>query len=184
MEVAKIALAKAISFWFRPVGQHVLGIQRCVERQPLSQNSAIQIAHNALRWCRNISYDDPGLVIILVSRWSLDVAAQWHQWLRHARQQGPSIEEQKFELQRQAALKQLAAEADQRWRSQPSYLDHPIQTPDTDQSKGVGTDLQERGSEAKTYERDPGFSHERRIGAPSQYWQPKAWQPQRGPRDP
>lgn len=51
--------------------------------------------------------------------------AQWHQWLRHTRDEAPSIEEQRYDVQRQAAMKQLAARADERWKSLPSYLDAP-----------------------------------------------------------
>lgn len=51
--------------------------------------------------------------------------AQWHQWLRHTREEPPSIAEQQYELERQARMKQLAAEADERWNSVPSFLDQP-----------------------------------------------------------
>lgn len=51
----------------------------------------------------------------------------WLQWLRHTRSSPPTIEEQHAELQRQANVKQLAAQADQRWREQESFLDSPAQ---------------------------------------------------------
>ena len=51
--------------------------------------------------------------------------AQWHQWLRHTRIDAPSIQEQQFDVIRQDRIKVLAAEADARWASQPSYLDAP-----------------------------------------------------------
>ena len=51
--------------------------------------------------------------------------AQWHQWLRHTRDDAPSIQEQQYDVSRQAMMKQLAAEADERWKSAPSYLDAP-----------------------------------------------------------
>ena len=51
--------------------------------------------------------------------------AQWHQWLRHTRFEAPTIPEQQYEVSRQAMMKQLAAQADERWKSVPSYLDPP-----------------------------------------------------------
>ena len=47
------------------------------------------------------------------------------QWLRHTRFDPPSISEQEAEIVRQARIKQLAAQADARWASQPSVLDAP-----------------------------------------------------------
>lgn len=51
--------------------------------------------------------------------------AQWHQWLRYARENPPTIEEQQQDLIRQAQIKQLARLADERWASKPSFLDKP-----------------------------------------------------------
>ena len=53
------------------------------------------------------------------------LTAQWHQWLRHTRYEPPSIPEQQYEVSRQAAMKGLAARADERWKSIPSFLDPP-----------------------------------------------------------
>ena len=53
--------------------------------------------------------------------------AQWHQWLRHTRQEAPSVQEQQYEVSRRAMVKQLAEQADERWRSVPSFLDSPKQ---------------------------------------------------------
>lgn len=53
--------------------------------------------------------------------------AQWHQWLRHTRDEAPSIQEQQYDVSRQAMMKQLAYEADERWKSKPSFLDAPKQ---------------------------------------------------------
>jgi len=52
-------------------------------------------------------------------------AASWHQWLRHTRLEAPTIQEQQYEVRRQASMKQLAARADERWKSVPSFLDAP-----------------------------------------------------------
>ncbi|KAI1187404.1 hypothetical protein F5B17DRAFT_430547 [Nemania serpens] len=53
------------------------------------------------------------------------VPPAWHQWLRHQRDSPPSMQEQVAELQRQARIKVLAAEADARWEAKPSLLDMP-----------------------------------------------------------
>ncbi|KAI0110325.1 hypothetical protein GGR51DRAFT_86430 [Nemania sp. FL0031] len=53
------------------------------------------------------------------------VPPAWHQWLRYQRSAPPSMEEQVTELQRQARIKVLAAEADARWAAKPSLLDMP-----------------------------------------------------------
>ncbi|QIW95252.1 hypothetical protein AMS68_000770 [Peltaster fructicola] len=51
--------------------------------------------------------------------------SHWHQWLRHTRHEAPTIKEQELDVARQAQMKQLAARADERWRSQESFLDAP-----------------------------------------------------------
>jgi NADH dehydrogenase [ubiquinone] 1 alpha subcomplex assembly factor 2 len=53
--------------------------------------------------------------------------AQWHQWLRHTRHEPPSIQEQAFDVARRERMKELAAEADERWTSKESFLDAPQQ---------------------------------------------------------
>jgi len=53
------------------------------------------------------------------------ISPQWHQWLRHTRFEPPSIQEQQYDVSRQAQMKQLAAQADARWASVPSFLDSP-----------------------------------------------------------
>lgn len=53
------------------------------------------------------------------------VSPAWHQWLRHTRDEPPSVEEQTTDLLRQERIKVLAAQADARWAAKPSYLDAP-----------------------------------------------------------
>ncbi|KIW07636.1 uncharacterized protein PV09_01580 [Verruconis gallopava] len=50
---------------------------------------------------------------------------QWIQWLRHARVEPPSINEQQLDEIRQAQMKELAARADARWAAKESALDMP-----------------------------------------------------------
>ena len=47
------------------------------------------------------------------------------QWLRHTRYEAPTITEQRAEVQRQAQIKMLAAQADARWAAKASVLDGP-----------------------------------------------------------
>jgi NADH dehydrogenase [ubiquinone] 1 alpha subcomplex assembly factor 2 len=55
----------------------------------------------------------------------LNISPSWHQWLRHTRQDPPSITEQSEDIIRQQNLKVLVAQADARWAVKPSYLDNP-----------------------------------------------------------
>jgi NADH dehydrogenase [ubiquinone] 1 alpha subcomplex assembly factor 2 len=47
------------------------------------------------------------------------------QWLRHTRHEAPTIADQQAEVQRQAQIKMLAAQADARWAAKASVLDGP-----------------------------------------------------------
>lgn len=53
------------------------------------------------------------------------VSPAWHQWLRHTRDEPPSVDEQKVDVARQARIKVLAAQADARWEAKPSLTDPP-----------------------------------------------------------
>ncbi|KAL7821483.1 hypothetical protein V8C44DRAFT_10481 [Trichoderma aethiopicum] len=53
------------------------------------------------------------------------VSPQWHQWLRHARRDPPSLEEQQAEVARQERIKLLAAQADARWEAKPRVMEDP-----------------------------------------------------------
>lgn len=53
------------------------------------------------------------------------ISPAWHQWLRHTRNEPPSLTEQSQDLVRQRNLKILAAQADARWAAKPTYLDAP-----------------------------------------------------------
>ncbi|TGO36960.1 hypothetical protein BHYA_0110g00250 [Botrytis hyacinthi] len=54
------------------------------------------------------------------------ISPQWHQWLRHTREDAPSIEELVGDLARQERLKVLARQADERWNTKASFLDQPV----------------------------------------------------------
>ncbi|CAK7237248.1 hypothetical protein SBRCBS47491_009911 [Sporothrix bragantina] len=54
------------------------------------------------------------------------VSPQWHQWLRHVREDAPTIEEQQREVRRQEQMRILAARADARWAGA-KRVDGPIE---------------------------------------------------------
>lgn len=106
------------------------------------------------------------------------------------RQNAPTIEEQQYDLVRQAQMKQLARLADERWASKPSYLDKP-QTqqpaPATKTSDDTVNAAHESGGAAP--EHDAGVETEKQQpaekgdpwakarGAPGENWQPDSWTP-------
>ena len=127
--------------------------------------------------------------------------AQWIQWLRHTREEAPSIQEQQYEVSRQAMMKQLAAKADERWKSVPRYIDGPERQqpapavaitdsapPRTEADVGDGSGMQDvsQGQEdvaptsenpARTKQRKENPWQRSQTGAPSENWQPDAWVP-------
>ena len=135
----------------------------------------------------------------------MDVIAQWHQWLRHTRDGPPSIQEQQYDVSRQATMKQLAAEADERWKSVPSYLDSPkrqqpapaigveaaggqVQQTAPEEGAGVKSAVGDQDDVAESVSQGERRSKGRREreenpwqkaqrGAPGENWQPEAWTP-------
>ncbi|KAI1362800.1 hypothetical protein F5Y08DRAFT_341318 [Xylaria arbuscula] len=125
------------------------------------------------------------------------VPPAWHSWLRYQRFEPPSMEEQLGELQRQAQIKLLAAEADARWDAKPSLLDMPGSSPSpststankpvmgsegklqsSSASGGQARDPRERGDKAPTSpDPDPWKQAQAQRGAPGETWQPQAWTP-------
>lgn len=129
--------------------------------------------------------------------------AQWHQWLRHTRDEAPSIQEQQYDVSRQAMMKRLAAEADERWKSIPSYLDAPskqqpqpaigvedpggyAQPTEPVEKQGVRSTVEseavdegtakERTREKKKPKENP-WAHLQPKGTPGESWQPQEWSP-------
>ncbi|TKA30699.1 hypothetical protein B0A50_02419 [Salinomyces thailandicus] len=78
-------------------------------------------ALQANRWRRIVKYSQQAHYA------DVKISPQWHQWLRHTRIDAPSIQEQQYDVSRQEMMKQLAAKADDRWKSIPSFLDSPKQ---------------------------------------------------------
>ncbi|WPG98975.1 Hypothetical protein R9X50_00177700 [Acrodontium crateriforme] len=135
----------------------------------------------------------------------IKISPQWHQWLRHTRREAPSIEEQQYDLSRQAMMKQLAAEADERWNSIPSFLDSPntqrsqpaigmkdhgakVSERSLQQSSTITNNIQNEGQQIgdlqneatkipNRREREENPWQKQATGAPSQNWQPESWSP-------
>ncbi|KAI5925008.1 hypothetical protein F4810DRAFT_662520 [Camillea tinctor] len=123
------------------------------------------------------------------------VPPAWHQWLRHRRDDAPTLSEQAADAARQERMRVLAAEADARWAAKPSLLEMPGGAA---RGEGVGDNRLEgrgRGREVEGQERergrgkgtekekekeDPWKRHQR--GGPSETWQPAAWTPSAGAR--
>ncbi|OAX85045.1 hypothetical protein ACJ72_00575 [Emergomyces africanus] len=121
------------------------------------------------------------------------VSPQWHQWLRYARQEPPTIQEQQSELLRQERMKHLAKLADERWASKPSFLDrpqgqnpgpavqssheiHPPSADKPDDLEGIHKATDEE-SEPKDQARTKKSPWTRDTGGPSEKWQPESWTP-------
>ncbi|KKA19908.1 hypothetical protein T310_6107 [Rasamsonia emersonii CBS 393.64] len=123
------------------------------------------------------------------------ISPQWHQWLRYVRQDPPSLEEQQQDVVRQMQIKKLAQIADERWASKPSYLDrpqtqqpgpatrtsdatlHPEKGAAPDRQPGVMNAIQSQ-AEAQEQEKKPDTKPwARKMGGPSENWQPEAWTP-------
>ncbi|TGJ84986.1 hypothetical protein E0Z10_g3783 [Xylaria hypoxylon] len=135
------------------------------------------------------------------------VPPAWHQWLRHQRPEPPSMVEQASELQRQARMKLLAAEADARWEAKPSLLDMPAKTSQSQDQRrsGGGGQSQQRDRDEVDIEGEtqgqmgeeihaqtsqqtsPHASPQAKMdnnpwkraqrGAPGETWQPQSWTP-------
>ncbi|KAI0441722.1 hypothetical protein F4803DRAFT_407897 [Xylaria telfairii] len=113
------------------------------------------------------------------------VTPAWHQWLRYQRAHPPTMEEQMAELQRQARIKVLAAEADARWEAKDSLLEMPSRKT-TKTTGGIaqggvkgGGEGDARGGEREdTQKPDPDpWKQAAQRGAPGETWQPEAWAP-------
>ncbi|KAM0559559.1 hypothetical protein ACHAPJ_004083 [Fusarium lateritium] len=119
---------------------------------------------------------------------SVKVSPQWHQWLRHTREEPPSVDEQQGDVMRQARMKKLAAEADARWEAKPRVMEAPQAAPAPLLSPAKATPLQQDvGKESQT---DAGVKEatedtkkaddpwaKAKAKGPGETWQPTAWSP-------
>jgi NADH dehydrogenase [ubiquinone] 1 alpha subcomplex assembly factor 2 len=138
-------------------------------------------AESRERWRRIVQY--PGSTHLS----SVKVSPMWHQWLRHTREEPPTIEEQQGDVARQARMKTLAAEADARWEAKPRVMEAPQAAPaPLLQSANAGS----LGQESKDVQADTGAKKikdkverkedpwaKAKAKAPGETWQPSAWTP-------
>ncbi|KAJ5898936.1 hypothetical protein N7495_003680 [Penicillium taxi] len=114
------------------------------------------------------------------------VTPQWHQWLRHLREDPPTIEEQRQDLIRQAQMKQLARLADERWASKSSFLDKPKTDQPTSavESGAVNSTSNSASPPAESkvpdaskneQKQNPWAKSDGRV--PGEGWQPESWTP-------
>ncbi|KAF5017166.1 hypothetical protein F66182_10934 [Fusarium sp. NRRL 66182] len=134
------------------------------------------------RWRRIVNYPRSAHLS------SVKVSPQWHQWLRHTRQEPPSIEEQQGDVMRRARMQKLAAEADARWEAKPRVMEAPeaARAPLLSPAK-AGPPLQDVGKEqqtdtsAKNAQEDAAKSDDpwakAKARGPGETWQPAAWSP-------
>ena len=124
---------------------------------------------------------------------SLPTKAQWHQWLRQTRSDPPSIREQQADIARQARLKHLALQADERWASKPSLLDKPTVQPGLEtiprdpggyagqsepkEKEGVRNAVETPGGTGPEKGTKGDNPWKRQRGGPSEEFQPEAWSP-------
>ncbi|KAI9166826.1 NADH-ubiquinone oxidoreductase assembly factor [Paramyrothecium foliicola] len=138
------------------------------------------------RWRRIVQYPSS------THHSQVKVSPQWHQWLRHTREDPPALEEQRGDVVRRARMKVLAAEADARWEAKPRVMEDPMATtanrPELQQpapplnttggERDVRSDgqtaAQERNKSAQEAE-DPWAKAKAR--GPGESWQPNAWDP-------
>ncbi|KAK4123157.1 hypothetical protein N657DRAFT_645893 [Parathielavia appendiculata] len=80
---------------------------------------------------------------------SVPIPPAWHQWLRHARADPPSLAEQQAEVARQERIRVLAAQADARWEAKPKVMEGPMASETRKKMLGV---------------REPALETERQVG--------------------
>ncbi|KAH6998556.1 hypothetical protein BKA56DRAFT_29576 [Ilyonectria sp. MPI-CAGE-AT-0026] len=119
------------------------------------------------------------------------VNPQWHQWLRHTRQEPPTLDEQQDDVVRQARIKVLAAQADARWESKPRVMEGPEETAQRLAPVNAPAPTQNAEPPRPAPARRPISVREEvekgedpwakakanKAQGPSENWQPAAWTP-------
>ncbi|KAF4472359.1 hypothetical protein FALBO_729 [Fusarium albosuccineum] len=119
---------------------------------------------------------------------SVKVSPQWHQWLRHTRQEPPTLDEQEGDIVRQVRMRKLAAEADARWEAKPRVMEAPEDEPAPLLSSAKAAPMkqdvgrqQQAPASAKEAEDEVENSDDpwakAKARGPSESWQPTAWDP-------
>ncbi|OQE24551.1 hypothetical protein PENSTE_c007G07294 [Penicillium steckii] len=140
---------------------------------------------NATRWRRMLK-PDPKMHLS-----DVQVTPQWHQWLRHVRENAPTVQEQQQEVARQMQIKQLARLADERWASKPSFLDKPQSKPPTHALNGDSGNAKSQNPETTSQNASPQSKSATESQPPKAQnpwakadnrnpgdsWQPAGWSP-------
>ncbi|KAM0436964.1 hypothetical protein ACHAPT_002680 [Fusarium lateritium] len=123
---------------------------------------------------------------------SVKVSPQWHQWLRHTRQDPPTVEEQEGDVVRQVRMKKLAAAADARWEAKPRVMEAPeaarapLLSPSAEATgpprQDVGRERRQAPADTNKVEEDEVEKSDdpwakAKARGPSESWQPTAWDP-------
>ncbi|EGP88370.1 uncharacterized protein MYCGRDRAFT_85733 [Zymoseptoria tritici IPO323] len=151
-------------------------------RDALNANRMRRIVKHAKG--RHVSYSD------------VKISPQWHQWLRHTRDEPPTLPEQHAEIARQGRMRQLAAEADERWKSIPSFLDNPrtaaapqLETEPISPTGGKPEEevTGEKKKDAYSFKpkkarKENPFDKALPKGNAGENWQPEGWTPGVAPR--
>ncbi|KPI44903.1 uncharacterized protein AB675_2877 [Cyphellophora attinorum] len=123
-------------------------------------------ALNAERWRRMVRYTKR------THMGDATVSPQWHQWLRHTRDEPPSIHEQAADITRQSQLKHNAALADARWAAKARYIEKP-QAP----TPQIGAGLNPLDSGRARAAQDQQSTAEKTAINPGSDYQPDSWTP-------
>ncbi|KAH7162573.1 hypothetical protein B0J13DRAFT_517830 [Dactylonectria estremocensis] len=110
------------------------------------------------------------------------VNPQWHQWLRHTRQEPPTLEEQHDDVLRQARVKVLAAQADARWEAKPRVMEAPEETtqrlpPAQEAEAQPATSRRTKSTTEEIANGEDPWVKARKAQGPSENWQPGTWTP-------
>ncbi|KAF7542185.1 hypothetical protein G7Z17_g11809 [Cylindrodendrum hubeiense] len=116
------------------------------------------------------------------------VNPQWHQWLRHTRQDPPTLDEQEDDVVRQERIKVLAAQADARWEAKARVMEAPEETARRLAPVDAAAPPQHVGPQLAPARRrklvrdevakgDDPWAKAKKAQGPSENWQPAAWSP-------
>jgi len=195
-------VAQKIPCWYADADLHFYYLTRTADGSCITNFSrclssvGLDLNGNTFWEFRDIRGDGPGRWRRIVQyprsvhHADVNVSPQWHQWLRHTREEPPSLDEQRHDILRQERIKVLAAEADVRWESKPSLMDAPgrehdqlenTQPPPPEAQEPVSSETATRSKGPRGVEPDDD-PWKRSRGGPSEKWQPENWTPPSAPK--
>lgn len=133
----------------------------------LDRGTPLPSPSETTRWRRIVRYPPRTHVA------DVAVPPAWHQWLRHTRQDPPTLAEQRAEVARRERMRLLAAQADARWEAKPKVMEDVATTRDGRRRRIAGVEAPgpaletERdlgpGSHVKMEERKAGDKGEEKM---------------------